>query len=136
MEKEVKHRKKQKVTRYSSDVSKEEFLDAIDKCGGVLKDICRVLNISRSQYYFKWRTDPDIEEALKKNRTIGAIEITDLVYLEALSGNIDAQKIYLKFNPYVKSIGWKDESTVILHEEKPITEEEKAKLREDMFGKL
>lgn len=117
-------------------ITKKQIIEALRQTQGIMKEACRILDMSASLFWRKYRHDPEIEAVIKELHLIGATNVIDTIYSQAINGDINSQKMYLKYCPEVKDLGWKEETTVNLKEDVKLTEEEKQKLKEEMFGKL
>lgn len=116
--------------------TKKQVMDALVEAGGIMNDACKILGMSHSEFWRKWRHEPDVDALIRDLHRIGVARITDLVYQQALSGDIKSQHLYLRFCPEVKEQGWVEEQKITLKSDKPLTEEEKESLRNDLFGKV
>ncbi len=84
------------------DPAKVEQLAAQGLTAKQIADCC---DISRSQFYARLKTEPDLSDALKKGRSKGVGVVTNALFQSAKGGNVTAQIFYLK-NRHPKK--WRD----------------------------
>ena len=109
-------------------------LEAIERTGGRVAETIRVLGINPLTFYRNWRYLPEVEEALQQFRQMGFEEVTDTIFEQAKNGNLKAAHIYLRYSPTAKQNDWTDNQTLTIKEEKPLSDEEKEKLKQELFS--
>ena len=114
--------------------SLNQVLSAIAETGGIVTDTCRLLGVYPPDFYKKWRYLPEVEQAFIEAKSIGFEEVTDVLFKKALEGDNKAIKMYLQYCPLAKQNNWVDSQTLVLKEEKPLSEEEKEKLKQELFN--
>lgn len=115
-------------------ITKKQVIDTLKETAGCIIDTLKILDMSRSHFYKKFRYDPDVEKVLKESQLMGFEQVTETLFKQCLEGNMKAMSLYLKYNPLSKAEGWVENQTLTLKEEKPLTSDEKNKLVQDLFG--
>lgn len=112
-----------------------DVVNAVMETGGHVQDTIKVLGMSNGDFYHRWRYNPKVIRALQQAREIGFESVTDVLYAQAVKGDLKACSLYLKYNPLAKQNGWVENQTLTIKEDKPLTDEEKEALKEELFGK-
>jgi hypothetical protein len=89
-------------------VGKKRFREAISECYGIVGDVCKALNISRSSYY-NYLRDYDLKDVVKESRnTIVDIAESQLMrhVTEVNGGFGDFQAIKFVLSTFGKDAGW------------------------------
>jgi hypothetical protein len=115
-------------------LTKEIVIDALEQAGGIINHALKIGNIGRGEFYRKYRNDPEIDATIKRLHREGFDQIQDTLFTLAAGGNIKAIALYIKYNPVAKDEGWRADETVILKDDKPLTDEEKDALKKEIFG--
>ncbi len=112
----------------------EEVIEALRQTGGSIREACRMLDMATTTFFRHWRYAPEVEAELDVLWKIGVHNVVDTVYSRALDGDLKACNLYLKYSPYAKELGWMPEEKVTVASEKPLTEDEKNALKDQLFG--
>ena len=115
-------------------ITVQQVLEAVKQAGGGIQDTARLLSMHLQDFYEKWRYQPEVDAAIKLAKRIGFERVTETVYEQALNGDRASQSLYLKYCPIGKQEGWTDTQTITLKAEKPLTEDERAALKGELFG--
>jgi len=118
----------------NNSVTVKMVMDAITKTGGRMEEACKIVGISITEFYKRFRYNPKVEDTLKEARKMGFELVTDTLLDKAMKGDMAATKLYLKYNPIAKENRWVDSQVLLLKEDKPLTEEEKQTLAKHLFG--
>lgn len=127
-------RKRGRPRALNNHVTVKDVVDTINGTGGMILESVKLLGISVTEFYQKFRYNPKVEEALKMAHRIGFDEVTDVLIKRALEGDLKAISLYLKYNPLAKENQWVENQTLTLKEEKPLSNEEKQDLAKQLFG--
>lgn len=114
--------------------SKKQFIKALEASGGNIDDACNLCGLSKGTFYRYYRYTPEIEKALSEQRKIGFESVTEVLYKLCLKGDTKAIALYLKYNPVAKANSWVESQTLVVKDEKPLTDEEKEALKKELFG--
>lgn len=126
--------KKKRTRGPNKHISTKKVIEALETTGGDVTAACKLIGLSKYAFYRDYYTKPEIVEARRNFSTVGFFEVTDVLYRKCLEGDTRAIAIYLKYNPMAKEFNWLDSQTLVLKEEKPLSEEEKEKLKQELFN--
>ncbi len=127
-------RKRGRPRALNNHITVKDVVNTINGTGGMILESVKLLGISITEFYQKFRYNPKVEEALKLAHRIGFDEVTDVLIKKALDGDLKAISLYLKYNPLAKENQWVENQTLTLKEEKPLSDEEKQDLSKQLFG--
>lgn len=81
-----------------------ETVEALASRGLTLEQVADNLNIERTTFYLRRKSDPEIEEAYNRGRSKGVQVIANALFEDAKKGNTAAQIFFLKCH------GWKEQN--------------------------
>lgn len=127
-------RKRGRPKTLTGTIKVADVVKAVMETGGHVQDAIKVLGMSNGDFYKRFRYQPKVVQALQQAREIGFESVTDVLYAQALNGDLKAISLYLKYNPLSKQNGWVENQTLTIKEEKPLSPEEKQQLAKELFG--
>lgn len=127
-------RKRGRPRSLNGAIKVKDVVEAVYKTGGRIEDTCKIIGLTLPNFYKKFRHNEKVEEALNEARNIGFELVTDVLLDQALKGDSQAMKLYLKYNPVARANNWTDSQILTIREDKPLTDEEKKNLAKELFG--
>lgn len=127
-------RKRGRPRSLNDAIKVKDVIEAVYKTGGRIEDTCKIIGLTLPNFYKRFRHNPKVEAALNEARNIGFELVTDVLLDQALKGDSQAMKLYLKYNPVARANNWTDQQTLTIKEDKPLTDEEKQNLAKELFG--
>lgn len=113
-----------------------EVIDALEQCGGLIGKSCEYLQISKNAFYKSYRHIPEVDAAIDRIQRDAFDEVTETIFNNAINGDPRFCQLFLKYSPVAKKRGWVEEKNIKLETKKPLTDEEKDQLKNNLFGKL
>ena len=115
-------------------LSQKQVIEALEATGGNVGDAVNLLGVSKANFYRHYRYNPEIEKALADYSKIGFEAVTEVLFSLCMKGDTKAISLYLKYNPVAKANNWVESQTLVVKEEKPLSDEEKEALKKELFG--
>lgn len=135
MKKKDPNRKYVTVREPQTRWTDEEIIDALWKSGGIINEACRALGIPIVTFWRNFRYKESIVAELETIWRVGSQTVIDTVYERAIGGDVKAAALYMRYNPYLKEMGWvPEESKVTIKTEKQLTPDEIKQAAKDIFG--
>lgn len=131
---ETQEKPKKRLRGPNKNIPPKKVIEALETTGGDVTAACRLIGLSKYAFYRDYYTNEEIMKARRNFQTVGFFEVTDVLYRKCLEGDTKAIAIYLRYNPEAKIQNWADSQTLILKEEKPLSDEEKEKLKQELFS--
>lgn len=127
-------RKRGRPRTLRGSVTVKDVVKAVMQTGGHILDTIAVLGLSNGDFYSRFRYNPKVEKALLEARRMGFESVTDVLFTQAMKGDMKAISLYLKYNPIAKENHWVETQTLTFRNEKPLTDDEKKELAKQLFG--
>lgn len=115
-------------------IAKKKIIDALHENRGNIAKTAKALDCYITDIFVRINSDKDIQNALNQIHKENVILITDKLEDQCISGDIKSINTLLRYSPNTHDAGWIEDSKITVREEKPLTADEKEKLKKELFG--